>query len=90
MMRPMPHIAPETIASNFAPVLKAMRKAKGLSHQDVADMAKVHRSTISLIESGKIMPTLLVCLRIADALDVSLAEMLRQAVVQNKNKQDRG
>ena len=63
-------------------VVKALmdaRKAQGLSHEAVAQKAGVTRPAISHIESGKRKPTLLVCLRIAKALDLKLWEVLKKA-----------
>jgi DNA-binding XRE family transcriptional regulator len=69
----------ETTVENLAALFREARKKKKLSHQAVADKAGVHRSTISLIESGKIMPTILVCIKIARALEIDLAKLLLKA-----------
>ena len=58
---------------------KELRKAKGLSHEALAKAAKITRPAISHIENGNRKPTLLVCLRIADALGVSLAKIIAKA-----------
>ena len=55
------------------------RKAKGMSHDKVADSAGLHRSTISLIESRKREPTLLTCLKIASALGVNLGDIISKS-----------
>lgn len=63
-------------------VVKALadaRKAQGLSHEAVAQKAGVTRPAISHIEGGKRKPSLLVCLRIAKALDLKLWEVLKKA-----------
>ncbi len=69
----------EKITLNLANLLKEKRLAKGFSHQTLADAAGVDRSTISRIESGKRMPTILVCLKITDALGESLPELLKKS-----------
>jgi len=56
--------------------LTEIRKAKGLSHEKVAQAAGLNRSTISLIESRKTEPTFFNLLRIARALDVELKKLL--------------
>ena len=71
---------PEDIADALIDELSKARKAKGLSHQTLADIAGVNRSTISLIESKKRMPTILTCLKIADALDVKLSKALKDII----------
>lgn len=69
----------ENTTKNLIELLAVARKKQGLSHQKLADMAGVHRSTISLIETGKRIPTILVCLKIAMALDVRLDALLKKA-----------
>ncbi len=56
--------------------LTKVRKKKGISHEKLSKAAGIHRSTVSLIESKDRIPTILTCLRIADALEVSLGELL--------------
>ncbi len=59
--------------------LKEIRQERGLSHDKIATETGLHRSAISLIEAGKRQPTLLNCLKIANALGVSLGEILIKA-----------
>jgi DNA-binding XRE family transcriptional regulator len=73
----------DKIAEIVVARLKEARKERGLSHDKVANKARLHRSTISLIEAGKREPTLLSCIKIANALEVSLGEILIKA---EKNK----
>lgn len=75
----MQPIDPHVITENLAAVFKHIRQQKGLTHQAVADRAGVHRSTVSLIESGKIVPTILVCIKLAQALDTDVKDLLRHA-----------
>ncbi len=58
--------------------LTKIRKEKGISHENLARAAGIHRSTVSLIESKDRTPTILTCLRIASALDISLANILKK------------
>lgn len=69
----------EQTTKNLMALLLAERKKQGLSHQTLADAAGIHRSTISLIETGKRVPTILVCLKLAMALGVSLDVLLKKA-----------
>lgn len=73
----------EQITQNLVVLFFEERKRQGLSHQTLADAAGVHRSTISLIESGKRVPTILICLKIAMALDIKLETLLRKACKEN-------
>lgn len=54
----------------------AERKKQGLSHEALANKCGLHRSTISLIESKKRMPSILVCMKIAKALNIKLAKLV--------------
>ncbi|MFT7099441.1 MAG: DNA-binding XRE family transcriptional regulator [Rickettsiales bacterium] len=67
---------PEKTTSKLLDKFLELRKEQGLSHEKLAKMAGVHRSTISLVESKKITPTILTCLKISNALGVSLNEIL--------------
>jgi putative transcriptional regulator len=52
--------------------LRLARVEKNLSQQELADMVKVSRQTIGLIEKGGYNPTLDLCIRITKALDKTL------------------
>lgn len=56
--------------------LSEIRLEKGISHEKLADLSGLNRSTISLTESRKSQPTVLTLVLIADALDVDLKEIL--------------
>ena len=49
--------------------LKALRKEKNLSQQDLADLVGVSRNTISSIETGQFCPTAKLALILCIALD---------------------
>ncbi len=59
--------------------LVSERKKRGLSHEKVADMAGIHRTTIGLIEARKREPTLLTLLRMAAALECDLGKIISKA-----------
>lgn len=52
------------------------RKSQGLSHEKLAELAGIHRSTISLIENRKREPTLLTCLKISNALGIKFSDFV--------------
>lgn len=56
--------------------LKKARKTLGLSHEALAKKTGISRAGISFIESGKRIPTLLTCLKMAKALNLRLADIL--------------
>ena len=57
--------------------LAKRRKALGYSYEKLAELSGLHRTSISLIERNKIHPTFLVCLKIAEALELDLSEIMK-------------
>lgn len=55
--------------------LKSARAAKDLSQQQLADLVKVSRQTISSIEKGDYNPTINLCIAICKVLDKTLDEL---------------
>lgn len=55
--------------------LKSARAAKDLSQQQLAELVKVSRQTISAIEKGDYNPTINLCITICTALDKTLDEL---------------
>lgn len=67
---------PNKITAKLLDQFSEERQKQGLSHEKLANLAGVHRSTISLLESKKMVPTVLTCLKISEALGISLGEIL--------------
>jgi transcriptional regulator with XRE-family HTH domain len=61
----------------FATNLRRLRHAKGLSQDDLAYEAEVSRSYLSQIEKGTFYASLKIVGRLADALGVEPAELLK-------------
>lgn len=55
--------------------LKSARAAKDLSQQQLAELVKVSRQTISAIEKVDYNPTINLCIAICKALDKTLDEL---------------
>ena len=55
--------------------LKSAGAAKDLSQQQLAELVKVSRQTISAIEKGDYNPTINLCIAICKALDKTLDEL---------------
>lgn len=55
--------------------LKAVRAAKDLSQEQLAQLVGVTRQTIGMIEAGNYNPTLNLCIAICKALDRTLDEL---------------
>jgi len=53
-----------------------LRKARGLSQEELAELAELHRNYIGGIERGERNVALLNIVRLAKALGVSLSELL--------------
>ncbi len=66
----------EKIVMDLLDELRKARLKKGFSHEKLAAVCGLNRSTISLIESKKRIPTILTCIKIANALELSLSELL--------------
>lgn len=58
--------------------IKELRCGKGLSQSELAYMCNFEKTNMSRIESGKNNPTIKTLLKIADALEVSLFDILKQ------------
>ncbi len=63
----------------FAAVLKERRKALGMSQEKLAEKADIHPTHVGLIERSLRNPSINVAKAIADALGVSLADLVAQA-----------
>jgi DNA-binding XRE family transcriptional regulator len=57
--------------------LQEERERQGLSLKKLGAISGVNRTTIGLIETGKRSPSLIICLRVADALGLDLADVLK-------------
>lgn len=64
---------------NFSFFINKIRVEKGLTIEQLADLASVHRTTIGLIERNERSPTISVAKRIADALEVELSKLVELA-----------
>ena len=70
----------------FATNLRRLRNAKGLSQDDLAYEAEVSRSYLSQLEKGAFYASLKIIGRLAEALDVEPAELVRFPEGKSKRK----
>lgn len=56
--------------------VQRLRRAAGLSQEELADRADLHRTYLSGVERGLRNPTLTVLHRLAQAVGVSLSELV--------------
>ncbi len=66
----------DDVAFNLGNNVRQLREARGLTQQEIARIAGVPRPTWANLESGAANPTLAVLVRAADALQVSLEELI--------------
>jgi transcriptional regulator with XRE-family HTH domain len=64
------------IATHLADNVRGLREARGLSQQQMASIAGVPRPTWAHLESGAANPTVAVLVRVADALQVRVEELI--------------
>jgi transcriptional regulator with XRE-family HTH domain len=57
--------------------LRKLRTKAGMSQEELAKRAKVHRITVLNIEGGHETPTIATLTKLARALDVDVAELLK-------------
>jgi putative transcriptional regulator len=57
--------------------LQYFRKNKGLTQSDLAKKVSVSRKTINTVENGVFIPSTILSLRLAAALDVSVEELFQ-------------
>lgn len=60
-------------------LFKALRQNQQLTHDDLADLANVHRTTIGLLEKGERSPSVAIAAQIANALGIPLSDLLQKA-----------
>jgi transcriptional regulator with XRE-family HTH domain len=58
--------------------LQRLRREKGLSQEELADLASIHQTYLSGVERGKRNPTITVLQRIAKALGVDIQDLVQQ------------
>lgn len=68
------------ISKRIGKRVKAIRRQRGLTQEQLAKMAKVKRPNISRLESGKHAPGIIFIQRIADCLQVKISELIADRV----------
>lgn len=68
----------KTTKKSFAEVLREARQEKGLSQEELADRAGLHRTYISQVERGLKSPSLRSLEQIANALGVTPSILLKR------------
>ena len=68
----------DKIQKEFGAAIRRRREGKGLSQEDFADVAGIHRTYVSSIELGKVQVGIGVAHKLATALGVRLSELWRE------------
>lgn len=68
-----------TVAIAFGRVLRELRRARGLSQEQLASLGDFDRTYPSLLERGLRTPTLSVIFRLADVLGIAAATLVAKA-----------
>jgi transcriptional regulator with XRE-family HTH domain len=74
---------------NIAEKIKHFRTVKNLSQKELATSIGMDQAQYSRMESGKVEPTVSSLEKIADALDVSVAELFSEEQLTNINSYDK-
>jgi transcriptional regulator with XRE-family HTH domain len=69
-------ISEETFIANLGIHIRQLREKKGLSQQDLADDCGIPRNQIGRIERAEVNTGIKTLIRIANALDIELTELL--------------
>ena len=58
--------------------LQRLRRQRGLSQEELADLANIHQTYLSGVERGKRNPTVTVLQRIAQALGADIEDLVKR------------
>ena len=68
----------QTIAELFGQAVRRRRQQLGLSQEEFADKAGIHRTYVSSIELGKVEVSIGIAHQLAGALDLPLSKLWRE------------
>ena len=74
----------------FSENLKLLRKKKGLTQEELAIRLNVVRQTVSKWEKGLSVPDADLLIKLADVLEVSVAELLGGNIPESENSNELG
>lgn len=64
---------------NIGISIKSERLRRGISQEELAEKCDISRNSVSLIETGKINPTIIRVIDIANVLGVSIDSLVKDA-----------
>jgi putative transcriptional regulator len=65
----------ELATENLGTTMKVRRAMRDLTQADLADLAGVTRKSINAIETGRMVPSVLIALKLAQALGTNVEEL---------------
>ena len=74
----------DKLEKNFGLIVRKRRNSLGLSQEEFAEKAQIHRTYVSDIELGKVNVGITVASKIADALGQSLSHLIKEAEAEYK------
>ena len=77
-------VAKNQVCLEFGRTVRRLRHDLGLSQEELADLANIHRTYIGGIERGERNPTLTMIVRLAETLGVPPATLLESELPVNK------
>jgi transcriptional regulator with XRE-family HTH domain len=70
------HASSATVGLRFGAAVRRLREQRGWSQERLANRAELNRSYMGEIERAAAMPSLATAAKLADALEVSLSELI--------------
>jgi transcriptional regulator with XRE-family HTH domain len=74
----------EDFAAAFGAVLRSIRNDRGLSQEELAFKADIHRNYVGLLERGVRQPSLATIFYIADALNLPASDLVAKVDIYRK------
>jgi len=68
----------EALAKRFGVLVRRLRSEKGYSQERFAEVCRIDRSYMGMIERGEVSVTLAMIVKLADGLDVSLVDLFSE------------
>jgi len=66
------------LPEKFGRIIRRRRRAAGLSQEALAESAGLHRTYVGMLERGERTPTIIAVKQLADALGVTMVDLIRE------------
>jgi transcriptional regulator with XRE-family HTH domain len=77
-----------SLAKGFGRLIRQLRRERGLSQEDFADLCGLHRTYVGSIERGEKAVTIVTASKIAEALGIPLSQVFLLLEVEQKSNDD--